>query len=277
MTASSPTPTTPMSSAALDDVTVLIPVFNAQHDLDRTLASFCERAPVRVLIVDDGSLPPIVAPAVTNLTIDVLRMPRNGGIELALQTGVATLAQRGVKYAARIDAGDLATPYRLEKQRAYMEAHPETAALGMWTHVVSMEGAPLFDLRPPAEPAAIRRVMLLRACFSHPTMMLRVGAVMDAGNYRAEYRAAEDLDLFLRLMQDHDCANLPEFGVYYELNEQGISATKRRTQTLSTLRLQLKYMRLTNLPDWLGVAKNIAHLVLPYSALRALKMRLFRA
>ncbi|QIE24742.1 Glycosyl transferase family 2 [Caballeronia sp. SBC2] len=275
MTACSPN--TPMSSPTLDDVTVLIPVFNAQHDLDRTLASFCERAPVRVLIVDDGSLPPIVAPTVANLAIEVLRMPRNGGIELALQTGVAALAERGVKYAARIDAGDLATPYRLEKQRAYMEAQPKTAALGMWTHMVSTEGAPLFDLRPPTEPAAIRRVMLLRSCFSHPTMMLRVTSVMEAGNYRAEYRAAEDLDLFLRLMQRHDCANLPEFGVYYELNEQGISATKRRTQTLSTLRLQLKYMRLTNLPDWLGVVKSIAHLTLPYGALRALKTRLFRA
>ena len=268
------------STTSLDNVTVLIPVFNAQHDLDRTLASFCERAPVRVLIVDDGSLPPIVAPSGANpakLAIEVLRMPRNGGIELALQTGVAALAQRGVKYAARIDAGDLATPYRLEKQLAYMEAHPETAALGMWTHVVSTEGAPLFDLRPPTEPAAIRRVMLLRSCFSHPTIMLRVTAVMETGNYRAEYRAAEDLDLFLRLMQRHDCANLPEFGVYYELNELGISATKRRTQILSTLRLQLKYMRLTNLPDWLGVAKNIAHLMLPYGLLRGLKTRLFRA
>jgi glycosyltransferase involved in cell wall biosynthesis len=275
MTASPPTP--PMSSPTLDDITVLIPVFNAQHDLERTLASFRERAPVRVLIVDDGSLPPIVAPSVANLAIEVLRMPRNGGIELALQTGVAELAQRGVKYVARIDAGDLATPHRLEKQRAYMEAHPETAALGMWTHVVNREGAPLFDLRPPSEPAAIRRVMLMRSCFTHPTMMLRVTAVMEAGNYRAKYRAAEDLDLFLRMMQHHDCANLPEFGVYYELNESGISATRRRAQTLSTLRLQLKYMRLTNLPDWLGVAKNIAHLVLPYNALRALKTRLFRA
>ena len=270
-------PTTSMQALTLDDVAVLIPVFNAQHDLDRTLASFCERAPVRVLIVDDGSLPPTVAPTVANLVIEVLRMPRNGGIELALQAGVTALAERGIKYAARIDAGDLATPYRLEKQRDYMETHPQTAALGMWTHVVSMEGAPLFDLRPPTEPAAIRRVMLLRSCLSHPSMMLRVAAVIEVGNYRAEYRAAEDLDLFLRLMQRHDCANLPEFGVYYELNEHGISATKRRTQTLSTLRLQLKYMRLTNLPDWLGVAKNIAHLMLPYGAVRALKTRLFHA
>lgn len=265
-----------MTAFSLDDVTVLIPAFNAQRDLDRTLASFCERAPVRVLIIDDGSLPPIVAPSVPNLAIEVLRMPRNGGIERALQAGMTALAERGVKYAARIDAGDLATPYRLEKQREYMQAHPETAVLGMWTHVVNMDGAPLFDLRPPTEPAAIRRLMLMRSCFTHPSLMLRVAAVIEVGNYRDDYRAAEDLDLILRLMQHHDGANLPEFGVVYELNEHGISATKRRSQVGSTLRLQLKHLRVSNLLDWIGIVKNIAHLMLPYGALRALKTRLLR-
>ncbi|MGV7245399.1 glycosyltransferase [Caballeronia sp. M23-90] len=266
-----------MSTPFLDDVAVLLPAFNAQHDVERTLASFCERAPVRVLIVDDGSLPPIVAPAVANMTVEVLRMPDNGGIERALQAGIDALAARGIRYAARIDAGDLATPYRLEKQREHMETHPQTAVLGMWTHVVDMEGAPLFDLQPPTGPADIRRVMLMRSCFTHPSLMLRVDAVIGAGNYRAQYRAAEDLDLILRLLQHHDGANLPEFGVYYELNEHGISATRRRTQVWSTLRLQMKYLRATNLPDWIGVAKNVAHLVLPYRALRSLKTRLLGA
>lgn len=257
----------------LSDVAVLMPAFNGQAEVERTLASFREASTVNVLIVDDGSTPPIVAPSIPGLDIDVLRLPVNGGIERALAAGIDALAQSGIRYAARIDAGDLATPARLAKQRAYLEAHPRVAALGMWTHVVSTEGAPLFDLTPPADPAAIRRVMLMRACFAHPSMMLRVDAVREAGNYRAQYRAAEDLDLFLRLMQRHDCANLPEFGLYYELNETGISATKRRTQILSTLRLQLRYFRAGNLPDWIGVAKNLAHLVLPYRALRRLKAR----
>jgi hypothetical protein len=107
--------------------------------------------------------------------------------------------------------------------------------------------------------------------------MLRVDAVREVGNYRADYRAAEDLDLVLRLMARHDGANLPEFGLFYELNEAGISATKRRTQTLSTLRLQLRYFRAANPFDWIGVAKSIAHLLLPYRALRGLKAKLFKA
>jgi glycosyltransferase involved in cell wall biosynthesis len=264
------------SDDALGDVAVLLPAYNGQADVGRTLASFSEDdALVHVLIVDDGSTPPIVAPALPNLKIEVLRMPQNGGIEKALQTGIDALAERGFRYAARIDAGDLTVPRRLAKQRAYMEANPQVAGLGMWTQVVTRDGKPLFMLTPPATPDAIRRLRFYRSCLAHPSMMLRIDAVRAVGNYRADYRSAEDLDLFLRLMERHDCANLPELGLYYELNEGGISATKRRGQVASTLRLQLRYFNVFNLYDWLGLAKNLLHLVTPYRTLQAVKRRLY--
>ncbi|MFM0070225.1 glycosyltransferase [Paraburkholderia sediminicola] len=266
------------SSAAaqisLDDVAVLMPAHNGQADVDLTLASFSESALIHVLIVDDGSTPPIVAPAIANMKIQVLRMPQNGGIERALQTGIDALAQRGFRYAARIDAGDRSVPQRLAKQRVFMELHPQVAGLGMWTQVVTREGKPLFMLTPPAEPNEIRRLRFFRSCLAHPSMMLRVDAVRAVGNYRAAYPSAEDLDLFLRLMARYDCANLPELGLYYELNEGGISATKRRRQVSSTLRLQLRYFNVTNLYDWLGLAKNMLHLVTPYRALQRVKRTL---
>ncbi|KAA1010633.1 glycosyltransferase [Paraburkholderia panacisoli] len=266
------------SSAAaqisLDDVAVLMPAYNGQADVDLTLASFSESAPVHVLIVDDGSTPSIVAPALANLCIDVLRMPQNGGIERALQAGIDALAQRGFRYAARIDAGDRSVPQRLAKQRAFMEAHPRVAGLGMWTQVVTRAGEPLFMLTPPAEPDAIRRLRFFRSCLAHPSMMLRIDAVRAVGNYRAAYRSAEDLDLFVRLMERYDCANLPELGLYYELNEGGISATKRRRQVSSTLRLQLRYFNAANPYDWLGLVKNLLHLVTPYRALQRVKRAL---
>ncbi|MFM0231749.1 glycosyltransferase [Paraburkholderia sediminicola] len=266
------------SSAAaqisLDDVAVLMPAYNGQADVDLTLASFSESALIHALIVDDGSTPPIVAPAIANMKIEVLRMPQNGGIERALQTGIDALAQRGFRYAARIDAGDRSVPQRLAKQRVFMELHPQVAGLGMWTQVVTREGKPLFMLTPPAEPNEIRRLRFFRSCLAHPSMMLRVDAVRAVGNYRAAYPSAEDLDLFVRLMARYDCANLPELGLYYELNEGGISATKRRRQISSTLRLQLRYFNVTNLYDWLGLAKNLLHLVTPYRALQRVKRTL---
>jgi glycosyltransferase involved in cell wall biosynthesis len=268
-------PSPPVRPGALDDVAVLMPAYNAQEDVERTLASFDESALVRVLIVDDGSTPPIVAPALPNLSVEVLRMPENGGIERALQAGIEALAERGYRYAARIDAGDLAAPRRLAKQRAYLEAHPRVAGLGMWTQVVTREGQPLFMLSPPAEPRAVRRMRFFRTSLVHPSMMLRIDAVRAVGNYRAAYGAAEDLDLFLRLMERHDCANLPELGLYYELNEGGISASRRRRQVASTLRLQLRYFDAANVYDWLGLAKNLLHFVTPYRTLQRVKRALF--
>ena len=84
-----------------------------------------------------------------------------------------SLLESGVRFIARIDAGDLALPGRLAKQRAYLDAHPEVAALGTWVDVVSMTGAHLFSLKPPTEPATIRRRRFYRSCFVHPAMMLR--------------------------------------------------------------------------------------------------------
>ncbi|HLX01337.1 MAG TPA: glycosyltransferase [Trinickia sp.] len=274
--------TTPFPSTVvnvvLDDVAVLMPAYNGQQDVERTLASFIESAPVvHVLIVDDGSTPPIVAPTLPGVSIDVLRMPVNGGIERALQAGIDALAERGFKYAARIDAGDLAAPGRLAKQRAYLEAHPRVAAVSMWTQVITRDGKPLFMLTPPAEPRALRRTRFFRVPLIHPATTLRIDAVREVGNYRAKYRAAEDLDLFLRLMERYDCANLPELGLYYELNEGGISATKRRRQVSSTLALQLRYFNPLNPYDWLGLAKNLLHFVTPYTMLQRIKRSLFSA
>ncbi len=263
------------SPGALDDVAVLIPAYNGHDDLERTLAAFDEAAPVHVLVVDDGSTPPIAPGSHEGLTIEVLRMPKNGGIERALAAGVEALAARGFRYAARIDAGDLAAPQRLAKQRAFLAAHPRVACVGTWTQVISRAGAPLFMLTPPADPARLRRTRFLRSPLVHPSVMLDIGRVLEVGNYRAKYPAAEDLDIFLRLMERYDCANLPELGLYYELNEGGISATRRRRQIRSTLALVLRHFNVLNPYDWAGLAKYLLHLVVPYSLLHRLKRRSF--
>lgn len=264
------------SPPSLSDVAVLLPAFNCQAALLSTLQSLREPAPVRVLIVDDGSLPPLVAPHIAGLEIDILRLPVNGGIERALAQGAARLLQDGLRYIARIDAGDLAHPNRLVRQRAYLDTHPGVGVLGSWVELVGSDGRHVATLRPPAAPADIRRQRFLRTCLAHPAVMLRAEAVQRAGGYRTDFRAAEDLDLFLRIMEEYGCANLADVCVTCVLNEGGISATRRRAQIRSTLRLQCRYFTWTNPLDWLGFAKTLLHSVISYRLLQRIKRAVLR-
>lgn len=117
--------TSPACPTPLDDVAVLMPAYNGHDDVVRTLASFREDAPVHVLIVDDGSTPPIVAPDLPGLSIDVLRMPRNGGIERALAAGIDALAARG--FATRPVSTPAISPRRSASRRSAPISAPTRA------------------------------------------------------------------------------------------------------------------------------------------------------
>ncbi len=259
----------------LNDVAVLIPVFNAPLALTRTLESFAEGDTVNVLIVDDGSSPPLGPPEIPGLSIEVLRLSVNGGIERALQAGIDELARRAIRYAARIDAGDRAAPGRLARQKEFLSARPNVAAVGAWAVMATADGRTSFTIKPPCSPSELRRKRFYRTPLVHPAVMLRVDATRQVGNYRGVFPAAEDLDLFLRLMMRFDCANLPELGVHCELNDGGISSTKRRRQLISTLRLILRNGNPLNPYDWLGLIKTGVHAVVPYRALQRIKAAFF--
>ena len=278
-----------LHAAQLD---VLMPVFNGQDDAWRTLAALDEPAltRVRVLIVDDGSTTPFVAPPPSqlapNVRIDVLRLSPNGGIEKALAAGAAALISDGAgadlsqRFIARLDAGDIPLPGARTAQLTYLARHPRIGAIGMAVDVVNRGGDRLYTLKPPLDPDAIRRQCFARSCFIHPAMTIRASALAEAGGYTDAYPAAEDLDLFLRIMRRYDCANLPLVGLRYEINEHGISATRRRRQIDSTLRLfrrEFSFAQAANAFYWLGVAKHVVHRVLPYGVLQRLKRMVFSA
>lgn len=206
-------------------VTVLLPTYQSESYLKGTLESVFSQTygDYELLVVDDAS---------TDQTLDILErvddprlrvlQGRCKGLADALNLGIAR--SRGA-YIARIDADDLMTPDRLKKQVLYMEAHPEVAVCGGWQQYF---GLSTFLHAPPPSADQCRANLLFRCDLCHSTVMMRKSTLLDNGLYYEGCFAAEDYELWTRVLDFGQIVNLPEVLGYYRENGNGITEIKKQ-------------------------------------------------
>lgn len=66
----------------------------------------------------------------TKDNVSVQWFPKNRGLAIVLNDLLDICFKEGYKYIARMDADDISMPERLEKQMAYLLAHPEIDVVG---------------------------------------------------------------------------------------------------------------------------------------------------
>lgn len=218
-------------------VTVLMCVYNGARFLDESLDSIRNQTytDYEFLIVDDGSTdatPEILARhAVEDSRIRILRQ-KNGGVISAINHG---FTEAKGEFIARMDSDDVARPHRLAVQIEFLKSNPKIALVGGAIEVTDAAGRPVQIIRLPETPEQLRRQMLESGCsIANPTVLFRRQAFIDAGGLRPAYLHAEDYDLWLRMMEKHDLANLPEVLLSYRRHEGSVSIQWPRQQTLSS-------------------------------------------
>jgi glycosyltransferase involved in cell wall biosynthesis len=179
-----------------------------------------------LIVVDDGSTD-------ASATIARERGSRDARVRVISRpnTGVcgarndALAASRG-RYMACLDADDVATPDRLEQQVRFLDGHPGCVLVGSWVTITDPRGVPLAVEKLPTTHEEIDARLLKGdgGVVRQPTVMLRREAVVAAGGYDPGYAASEDLDLFLRLAERGQLANLPRPLVNYR---QHFASTNR--------------------------------------------------
>lgn len=218
-------------------VSIVLPVFNAESYLGEAVESLLAQslADFELIAIDDGSTDGsgriLEGFAVRDSRV-LLVSRENRGLTATLNEGVlrATAA-----YVAIMNADDVALPQRLEKQSQFLDNHPRVAAVGSQTLFLADCAIAAPTTRLPKSPAAIR-AFLKRACaFSHPSMMFRRQAVLNAGLYRHQIAPAEDYDLWLRLSERHDLANLPDVLLQYRLHAEQMTANRDEAFAVGTL------------------------------------------
>jgi glycosyltransferase involved in cell wall biosynthesis len=227
-----------------------MPCYNAAATLPETLASLARQTQLdfELVAVDDGSTdatPAILQAWQTGSRQLTLVYQPHAGIVPALQAGLA--ACRGA-YIARLDADDLCLPERLQRQKEYLDIHPEIDLVAC-----RVAGYPPESLREGLrlylawqnsllDDAAIRREMFVESPFVHPSVMFRRAAAARAGGYR-EAGWAEDYDLWLRLyLNGSRFARLPETLLHWRDRPERLTRTDPRYSFENFLRAKAAYL-----------------------------------
>ena len=195
------------------EISVVMPVYNAEPWLDEAIDSIKRQTlrQLELIIVDDGSTDAswsIACDAAAHDSRIRVYRRQHSGICAALNEGI-TLARAAL--IARMDADDVAHPERLEKQREFFANHPAVGAAGTWAAIIDEQGAQTGQLTPYADPDRLRDFLLHQNPFVHASMAVRGSVIQAVGGYRDIVRGAEDYDLWLRISEHADLANIPEF------------------------------------------------------------------
>jgi glycosyltransferase involved in cell wall biosynthesis len=219
----------------LPKVSVVMSVLNGERFLCEAVESILYQSwlDFEFIIIDDGS---------TDRSSSILELyerrdPRicvynqeNRGLIASLNRGCGLA--RG-KYIARMDADDMAVPDRLAWQIAFMERHPTVAVVGGAVEFIDQTGKALRVAGRPLHNEQIQRMILNQSgVMWHPTVLMRKAAFAHVSGYR-NVVDAEDYDLWLRMAELFELANLPQVLLKYRLHPGQVSVAKCRKQALA--------------------------------------------
>ena len=220
-------------------VSVVMSVFNGERNLRESIESILTQSfrDFEFIIIDDGSTDAtagiLAGYQKSNSRVAVYRQ-ENKGLIASLNTGCRLARGR---YIARMDADDVAAPQRLERQVSYLEANPHIVVLGSAVNITNASTSRLSTMSFPIDNEVIKEWLFESrgAAFCHVTVVFRSEVFRAAHGYRPAFLAAEDYDLWLRIAERWQVANLPEPLVDVRRRAHSLSFTHAQQQVISVL------------------------------------------
>lgn len=180
-------------------VSILIPAFNVQDYVEEAMNSLLNQTYVNIeiVVVDDAS---------TDDTLKILRELECKDNRVKVYSnlenkGIVDTMNFGIKFCtgdfiARMDADDIAMPYRIEKQLKYLIEHPEVDIVGSSTITINMRGEGNSISHVPVGKKKIEKTLLIFSPCFHIWLARR--KVYDSLSGYRPLAPAEDYDFLLR-------------------------------------------------------------------------------
>ncbi|HKF50792.1 MAG TPA: glycosyltransferase [Candidatus Acidoferrales bacterium] len=241
-------------------ISVVMSVYNGQEYLPEAVDSILTQTfrDFEFIIIDDGSVDKtaeiLTRYAERDSRIRIISH-ENKGRAASLNIGIEAAKS---EYIARMDADDVALPERLQQQFDFLETQPQVGIVGGAVELIKRNGSGVRRVQPPVSDSEIRTIMLQGNPMWHPAITMRRKVVIAAGGYRKQFLDADDYDLWLRMVELCQIANLGIYVLRYRIHANQVSVQNMRHQTMCVFAARIAAaLRRSGKPDPLSEVMRI--------------------
>lgn len=229
-------------------LSVVLSTYNEEKYIAKSIQSILDQTYpyFEFIIVNDGS---------TDNTLQIIESfedPRIIIINKA-NSGLPDSLNRGIEIArydwiARMDGDDIAEPDRFETQVKYI--NDRVGIIGGQFVSIDEEGneiSGVLTAKPLKDSTCRKNLLLGMSPLAHPTVLIRKSCLYKFGKYDINFKAAQDIELWSRLVPDIEIINVPNRVLLYRKHASNISnkhtELQRKLSFLGFLKYALKIRR----------------------------------
>ena len=235
-------------------ITVLMAVYNGERWLAESIPSVLQQTfkNFEFIIVNDGSddcsLQIINQFAKKDSRIRAYNK-KNSGLADSLNYGIAEA--RG-EWIARIDADDICSLERLQKQIERVRLNTDLVLIGSGLVIIDENGKQgKVHNYPDRHIRLMRRLSRGSPFFAHSSAFFKLSAVRELGGYRTQFHRSQDQDLWLRLAElgEITCIKEPLVLIRKHDEQMSLDNAGRRQFVYSHMAMTSYCLRLMGIPD----------------------------
>lgn len=217
-----------------------MPVYNAGAYLEEAIQSIIDQTFTNftLLLINNGSTdnPEAIINKFNDPRIWYIKHEDNSGLIHTLNEGLNLIKSQ---YIIRMDADDISLPQRMEKQVAFMDAHPEIDICGTWFSILGTDQS----VKHPVTNPECKIKLLQNTVFGHPTVIFRNASITNAKlNYDTTALYAEDYKLWADASISRlELANIPEVLLHYRAHQGQVSVMRAVQQKQTVQNINIWY------------------------------------
>jgi len=245
-------------------LSIYMPVFNAAPYLAQSIESILNQSlkNFEFIIIDDASTDNswkiIKSYARRDSRIRVYRNHLNLGVSITSNIAIS-LAR--CKYLARMDADDISTSDRIEKQYKYLKSHRNTVVVGAQCTIIDQNDRIIAFKKFPTVTKDINDMLFWAVPIQQGYMMINRSLLpKNFPWYSASKSSAEEVDLYFNLSQFGLFANLTDNLYFYRQIGSSLSHLNPKKTFYLTLQSRLIAIKKGFQPSLKAIILNLAQI-----------------